>query len=163
MTERTEVPGVGSERELLQTFLQYERDTVMWKLDGLSLEEATRSHVPSNTSLLGMVKHLGWVELSWFESVLEGAEFNPPWRKDDPDADWRIEPGETVESVLTFYRDACRRADEAGARHQLDDLAANAKDDVSLRWIYIHLIEETARHAGHADILRELTDGEVGE
>jgi hypothetical protein len=160
---RNDPPGAGTERELLQTFLQYQRDTVVMKLEGLTLEEATRRLVPSDTTILGMVKHLGWVELSWFLKVLNGTQLDVPWTKEDPDADFRIEPGETVESVVAFYRDACRQADEAAAEHALDDLATNAREPRSLRWIYIHMIEETARHVGQADILREQTDGATGE
>jgi hypothetical protein len=160
---RIDPPGAGTERELLQTFLQYQRDTVVMKLDGLTLEEATRRLVPSDTTILGMVKHLGWVELSWFLKVLNGAQLDVPWTKEDPDADFRIEPGETVESVVAFYRDACRQADAAAAEHGLDDLATNAREPRSLRWIFVHMIEETARHVGQADILREQTDGATGE
>jgi hypothetical protein len=102
------------------------------------------------------------VELSWFLKGLNGAQYDVPWTKEDPDADFRIEPGETVESVVGFYRDACRRADEAANGHGLDDLTTHTNPR-SLRWVYIHMIEETARHAGQADILREQTDGATGE
>jgi hypothetical protein len=161
--ERPEPSRIGPERELLTGFLDYQRATMLMKLGGLSLQDAQQRHVPSLTTILGMVKHLGWVERSWFLRVLEGETITVPWTKEDPDADFRIEPEESVESVVAFYRESCRLADEAAARHNLDDEAANARDRVSLRWIYIHMIEETARHCGQADILRELTDGETGE
>jgi hypothetical protein len=87
-----------------------------------------------------------------------------PWTKEDPDADFRIEPDETAESVVAFYRDQVERARAIVAAAQLDDrVKGQAKQAYTLRWILIHMIEETARHAGHADILREQTDGATGE
>ena len=101
MTEdnRPEPPSTGGEREMLAGFLDFQRATLLWKLEGLDDEQLRRAMVPSGTSLLGLVKHLAYVERSWFQGVWDGQEVSFPWTKEDPDADWRIEPDETVEQV----------------------------------------------------------------
>jgi hypothetical protein len=159
-------PFAGGEREMLEGFLDYYRAIVVRKVAGLSLDEATRRLVPSDSTLLGIVKHLGYVEWSWFQRRLDGQDLPLPWTDDDPDADFRIEPGETVESVVAWYMSQCERARElTAATPSLDQMAkaASPLGHPNLRWILIHLIEETARHAGHMDILREQTDGAVGD
>jgi uncharacterized protein DUF664 len=92
-----------------------------------------------------------------------------PWTDADPDADFRVEPGETTEQILQFYRDQFERSRAIAAKASLDDLASEWPADrppekrPNLRWIYIHMIEETARHAGHLDVVRELIDGTTGD
>ena len=154
----------GSEREMLAAFLDFERDTLLWKVAGLDEQQLRTPHTPSGMSLLGLVKHLAYVERNWFQSRFLGQEVYIPWRSGDRDGDFRIEPDETVGSVLAFYGaevDASRRI--LAAADSLDAVAKNADPPRSLRWILIHMIEETARHNGHADIMRELTDGQTGE
>src|SRR6266540_3589940 len=86
-----------------------------------------------------------------------------PWSDEDPDADFRLEPGETVGQVIAEYDQECARSRAVAAERSLDDTGTHWRlGQVSLRWIYVHMIEETARHAGHADILREQTDGSTG-
>jgi uncharacterized damage-inducible protein DinB len=167
---RTEPPRQVGERETLEGFLDYYRETILWKVSGMSDEDVRRVIVPSGWSPLGMVKHLGWVERSWFRARLAGEQGMAfPWTDEDPDADFRVEPGETTEEILQFYRDECERAREIAASASLDDLAADWPADrpperrPNLRWIYVHLIEETARHAGHLDVARELIDGATGD
>ena len=169
MTEdnRPEPPSTGGEREMLAGFLDFQRATLLWKLEGLDDEQLRRAMVPSGTSLLGLVKHLAYVERSWFQEVWDGQEVSYPWTKQDPDADWRIEPDETTEDVLALYDGECdrSRAIVAGAS-SLDELAEHPRQrgwKMSRRWILIHMIEETARHVGHADILREQLDGATWE
>jgi uncharacterized damage-inducible protein DinB len=168
MTEdnRPEPPHVGSEAETLSGFLDFQRATLLWKLEGLDDEQLRRAMVPSGTSLLGIVKHLAYVERSWFQRVWAGQEVSFPWTKEDPDADWRIEPEETTEAVVALYDGECDRSRQivAGAAG-LDEAVVHPrwKEKVSRRWILTHMIEETARHVGHADILREQLDGAVGE
>ena len=169
MTEdnRPEPPSTGGEREMLAGFLDFQRATLLWKLEGLDDEQLRRAMVPSGTSLLGLVKHLAYVERSWFQGVWDGQEVSLPWTKEDPDADWRIEPDETTEDVLALYNGECdrSRAIVAGAT-SLDEIAEHPRRQgwkMSRRWILIHMIEETARHVGHADILREQLDGATGE
>jgi hypothetical protein len=159
--------ATGGERVLLETFLDLYREAITSKASGLSEEEATRRLVPSATTLIGIVKHLRWVELSWFQRVLAGRppeDLPPvPWSDEDPDADFRLEPGETVEQVIAEYDQECARSRAVAAERSLDDTGTHWRlGQVSLRWIYVHMIEETARHAGHADILREQTDGSTG-
>jgi Protein of unknown function (DUF664). len=117
--------------------------------------------VPSGTSLLGILKHLAYVERWWFRAVFAGDDVEFPWSDEDPDADWRPEEGGTVSSVLAFYDNECGRSRAVTAAASLEDLAPR-HEPVSLRWILAHMLEETARHAGQADILRELIDGNTG-
>ena len=152
-----------SEREVLESFLDDLRDTILWKQEGLTREQALRSLVPSGTSLLGIVKHLAFVERYWFQDRFAGRDVAFPWSEQDPDADWRVEEWESPEGVADFYRSetAQSRAVQADAPGP-DALSARGKP-VSLRWVLVHMIEETARHAGHADLLREAADGATGE
>jgi uncharacterized damage-inducible protein DinB len=161
---RVDPPPAASERELLISFLDLYRETILVKVRGLTEDHLRRRLVPSPTTLLGIVKHLGYVERSWFRMRFNGENLPVPWTEQDPDADFRIEPDETAESVLAFYRDQVERARAIVATAQLGDrVKGQAKQPYTLRWILMHMIEETARHAGHADILREQTDGATGE
>jgi hypothetical protein len=162
--ERRQRRGDGTERELLARFLDFERDTLLWKLSGLTEEQLRTKQTPSGMSLLGLVKHLAYVERNWFQYRFLGHKVYIPWRTDDREGDFRIEADESPDSVLSFYKaevEASRRI--AAETASLDMLAVDPDRPVSLRWILIHMIEETARHNGHADILRELTDGQTGE
>jgi uncharacterized damage-inducible protein DinB len=168
MTEdnRPEPPHVAGEAETLEGFLDFQRATLLWKLEGLDDEQLRRGMVPSGTSLLGLVKHLAYVERSWFQRVWAGQEVSFPWTREDPDADWRIEPDETTADVLALYHRECDRSREIVAvTSSLGEAVVHPrwKEEVSRRWILAHMLEETARHVGHADILREQLDGAVGE
>jgi hypothetical protein len=167
---RVDPPRQSGERETLEAFLDYYRGTIEWKVSGMSDEDLRRVVVPSGWSPLGMVKHLGYVERNWFHDKLAGEPQIPgPWTDEDPDADFRVEPDETTQEILAFYRSECDRSRSIAAGHSLDDLAAEWPADrpperrPNLRWIYVHLIEETARHAGHLDVAREQIDGATGE
>ncbi len=151
----------GPERETLQGFLDNQRATLLWKLDGLDTEQATRRLVPSATTLLGLVKHCMHAEWWWFRAVMNGEEATPA-AEFDPLSTWRIEAGETVDALVAAYRTETAACDRAVVRYDLDDVARRAGQPETLRWIYTHMIEELARHCGHADILRELTDGVTG-
>lgn len=120
---------------------------------------------PSGLTLLGLVKHLAYVERSWFHEDFLGETIESPWTEDDPDAEFRIEPGETTEDILTLYQTEIASAREIVAAASLDDISRGKRNNPapSLRWIVIHLIEETARHNGHIDLMREMIDGETGE
>jgi uncharacterized damage-inducible protein DinB len=160
----TRVPFTGAEKESLKVALDRHRDAVLWKLEGLDDEQLRRPMVPSGTSLLGLVKHLAAVEYGWFCDTF-GREAEPlPFDDDDPDADLRIEPGETTEDVLAFYGRARAAADQAIDELDIEDTGtAWFGEAVTMRWVLIHMVEETARHAGHVDILRELIDGMAGD
>jgi uncharacterized damage-inducible protein DinB len=158
------VPFTGAEKESLQTSLRRCRSAVRWKTDGLDDEQLRRQMVPSGTSVLGLVKHLAAVEYSWFCDTF-GRETEPlPFVDDDPDADLRVEAHETTADIMAFYDRACAAADAVIDELDVETLGqAWFGEPVSLRWVLIHMIEETARHAGHIDIARELLDGVVGD
>ena len=160
MTEKN-LPELGT----LGRYLDVYRDVVRWKVGGVDLEAAKRPMVPSGTSLLGVVKHLAYVERWWFQSVIAGDDVDfPDWGTDDPDADFRITDEETVESVLAFYDGECERSRQILAGlDDPDSLRSVNGEDLSVRRILVHMVEEVARHAGHMDILRELIDGATGD
>lgn len=157
------VPFTGAEKESLRVALDRHRNVVLWKLDGLDDEQLRRPMTPSGTSLLGLVKHLAAVEYGWFCDTF-GREHEPlPFDDQDPEADLRIEPHETTAGVVEFYGRARAAADLAIDELSVEDLGtAWFGDRVTLRWVLIHMVEETARHAGHLDIVRELIDGGTG-
>lgn len=164
---RQDPPAAAPEKEMLEAFLDYHRATLLCKVDGVSDEDLRKPGTPSGVTLLGLVKHLADVERSWFREVFTG-EVNAQdvWSDDDPYRYWRIEPDETTEDILAFYRDETERSREAVQGAELDEVARNPdyqRRGLTLRWIMLHMIEETARHNGHADILREAIDGQTGE
>jgi hypothetical protein len=139
--------STGSERQVLEAFLDFHRQVLVSKVDGISEHEARYRRVPSKTTLAGLIKHLIEVERFWFQEVLAGRkpeDIGPDVGGDDES--WDLAGNETVSSLITEYQQTCE-----------PDLG-----QVSLRWVYVHMIEETARHVGHADILREQTDGTAG-
>ena len=156
-------PLAAPPRETLAGFLDFLRATLLWKVDGLSDADLRRPLVPSGVTLLGMVKHLAHVERWWFRRVFAGEDVTFPWNEADPDAEWRVEPGETTEAILTLYRDECARSRAIVTAASWDDLACQERTDHTLGWILTHMVEETARHCGHADVVREQIDGKTGE
>ena len=147
---------IGSERSQLLAFVHDNRTEVAALLDGLTEEQARARLVPSATTLLGIVKHCAFVERVWFHVSLAGRTRDEAGIPEDADDSWRLEDGDTVASVLADYRAAWAEADEIATPYDLDDLAVhNRRGPLTLRWIYVHMVEELARHAGHGDILRE--------
>jgi uncharacterized damage-inducible protein DinB len=158
------VPFTGGEKVSLHVSLDRHRDVVLWKLDGLDDEQLRRPMTPSGTSLLGLVKHLASVEYGWFCETFGRQSEAVPFNPDDPDADMRAEAHETAADVVDFYGRARAAADSVIEELRTEDVGtAWFGDTVSMRWVLIHMIEETARHAGHMDILRELIDGQTGD
>ncbi|ROR93280.1 uncharacterized protein DUF664 [Salana multivorans] len=164
-------PSADEVRTLTQ-FLAFQRATLAWKTDGLDDAGLAATLPPSTMTLGGMLGHLAWVEDYWFATVLLGDEPAPRWRgtdwRADPDADWHV--GLPGDEVRALWREAVAASDAIVARvlagpDGLDRLAVVARHDrrVSLRWILVHMIEEYARHNGHADLLREAIDGTTGE
>jgi uncharacterized damage-inducible protein DinB len=153
----------ADEKTTLLAALQSHRDVMLWKLEGLSDKEIRRAMVPSGTSLLGLVKHLANAEYGWFCETF-GRPTEPLTDiSQDPEADMRAAEGETTEEIVAFYRRAWAAADAAILELPLDETGTSYSDKtVSLRWVLVHMIEDTVRHAGHADILRELIDGGTG-
>jgi uncharacterized damage-inducible protein DinB len=161
---RRQVPLVGGEKESLWAALDRHRDVVLWKLADLDDEQLRRVLVPSGTSLLGLVKHLASVEYGWFCDTFGRQSEALPFDADDPEADLRVEPTDTTANLIAFYERARAAADQVISELDLDTVGrAWWGDDVSMRWVLIHMIEETARHAGHMDIARELIDGRTGD
>ncbi|WP_412543155.1 DinB family protein [Longispora sp. K20-0274] len=148
---------VGGERETLLTLLRYHRESLVRKVAGVGVREATWSPVGSGTSLLWLVKHLTGTELSWFLRRFAGQSVPLP----DP----AHQEGDTIESAVAAYRDAWARVAPIIEHGDLDEVCQDPGDgqpQCNLRWVLAHLVEETARHAGHADIIRELVDGATG-
>ncbi|WP_028812992.1 DinB family protein [Streptomyces flavidovirens] len=162
MTRRN-VPFTGGEKESLQVSLDRHRDAVLWKLDGLDDERLRRPMTPSGTSLLGLVKHLASVEYGWFCTTF-GRESEPLWFDPFKGEDIVVADGESTSDIVEFYGRARAAADRAVAELDLDTLGTSwSGNTVSMRWVLIHMLEDTVRHAGHMDILRELIDGATGD
>lgn len=153
----------GSEKELLMLFLQNQREILLWKVRGLRSEQLTATPLPSSISLIGLVKHLTRVERNWLQQDLVGPG---EWSFTAPQDEWHLEPGENAMDVLADYREAIAASDEMVSRYELDTPLVDPhpmQKGVTLRWALMHMIEETARHVGHADMIREAIDGEVGQ
>lgn len=170
--ERTEVPLSGDERAMLNAFLDAQRDTLAWKVSGLSPEQLKKAAVPpSPLTLLGLLRHLTEVEYFWMEAILlgEGSHLgmysgvaNPA----DGDRAWTDLDSHPMDEVMRHWKEACEASRRnAACLPDLDAPAAHLWDGepVSLRWITVHMIREYARHIGHADFLRERIDGATGE
>ena len=162
---RTEPPYVLGEREMLEQWLEFHRATLLLKCEGL--DDAARKARPvptSKLSLHGLVRHMAEVERGWFRRTLAREPETPYiW------ADRNVEDSELVpldeadwDADLAVWQQECEQARRSAATHDLDDTGLRRGQEVSLRWIYTHMIEEYARHNGHADLIRELVDGAVG-
>lgn len=168
---RIDPETTGSELMMLSQYLDYQRETVISKTDGLTSEQLAQTHAPSELTLAGLLFHLSLVEENWMEVRFAGMPDREPWASIDWEADpnWEFRTAADLGPVqlLIRYREACSRSRDIVAKSTgLDQLSAKALRDgrhFSLRWVLLHLIEETARHAGHADFLREAIDGTVGE
>ncbi|MFF4340564.1 DinB family protein [Kitasatospora sp. NPDC001540] len=170
MTERTDTPPSWDERTQLTTFLDYARATARAKCEGLSAEDARRSPLPASPLMTpcGLISHLRWVEHYWLDVVFLGREEQGPLvhaTEDDPDPEMRTAVDVPLPQLLAEYEEQCARFRELVAAHELD---TPAKQSIrgglhpDLRWILLHLIEETSRHNGHLDVVRELLDGRTG-
>jgi dienelactone hydrolase len=161
----------GGERELLGQYLNYQRETMLAKTAGLNRDQMAQVHEPSSLTLAGLLLHLALVEESWMEERFLGLPVREPWVgvdfDTDPEWEFRTATEMEPEQVRQRYREACERSRQAAAQADgLDQESVKASSDgrhFSLRWALLHLLEETARHAGHADMIREAIDGTVGE
>ena len=155
-----------NERETLEGALDWYRAVVERKAEGLSLEEAGRVMTPTGLSLLGILQHLGYVERGWFREIFAGEDVESVDSEGNNSAEFVLDPGDTVESVALFYRGEVERSREIAGSSSLESLSRKTPwfgDRVSLRWILVHMLEETARHAGHMDVMREKIDGRTGD
>jgi uncharacterized damage-inducible protein DinB len=164
---RPEPPLSGDERAMVTVWLDYQRATLLWKCDGLDGAALARQGVPPSTlSLLGLVRHMTLVEWSWFDHIFAGSDSPKPFSTtEDRDADFNDLNPDRAEADFDRFRQQCDVSRGiVAAADGLDVLAASTtRGEITLRWIMIHMIEEYARHNGHADLLRELIDGAVGE
>jgi uncharacterized damage-inducible protein DinB len=171
---RPEPPLAGDETDTLLGYLEYQRATLAWKCAGLDAAGLGATVAASSMTLGGLLKHLAYVEDVWCSRSLHGRDPEPPWDTVDWDADrdWDFHSAaeDTPEQLHALWQDAVARSRalvaEVLADGGLDQLARRTWPDgraPSLRWILCHLIEEYARHNGHADLLRESVDGQTGE
>jgi uncharacterized damage-inducible protein DinB len=175
-TDRLPVPLAVDEVESLLAYLDYHRNTLRRKTEGLTQAQQATRNEPSTLTLGGLLKHMALVEDWWFSVVLLGNEDAEPWREvdwdDDPDWEFRTAADDSPEELRRLLDEAIAAADR-NIRQVLDDGGLDAlsvresrrpeEDRFSLRWILLHMIEEYARHNGHADLIRESIDGSTGE
>ena len=144
--------------------LDRHRDVALWKLEGLDDQQLRRPMTASGTTLLGLVKHLGAVDYGWFCTSFDQPHEPLPFDDGDPDADLRVGPHESTADILAFHNRARSAANAAVDRLGVDAIGtAWSGESVSMRWVLIHMLEETARHVGQMDIIRELLDGATGD
>ncbi|KNB50496.1 DinB family protein [Streptomyces caatingaensis] len=169
-SERERPPLQADERTALIGWLDLQRQILRWKCEGLGDEDAHRPVIPTSPAMTmaGLISHMRWTEHLWMEVLFLGTDEkqNPSFDEDeaDEDADWHTD-GRSLAELLAEYEAQCTRSNEIAAAASLDDVGRHPdlrSGSANLRWMLIHLIEETARHAGHADIVRELLDGTKG-
>ena len=168
---RTDPPSCGAEQLQLTSFLDYQRETLLQKAEGLTDEQLAQPLPPSSLTLGGLLNHLALVEDSWFRVRFAGQSGDPMWGAvdwaADPDFEFRTAADVPGDELRRRYAEACARSRQIVARtDSLDQRSAQARANgqyFDLRWVLLHMIEETARHAGHADLLREAVDGTVGD
>ena len=170
--DRVDPQLASDERTMLLEFLDFHRATLVQKVTGLTQAQlAARPVSTSSLTLAGLVKHHALNEDTWFSRRFAGLPELEPWASApfdaDPDWEFTTAPAESPESLVVLYEAACERSRAAIAHSSFDDLSAEADrggvEHFTLRWIVLHMIEETARHNGHVDLMREAIDGTTGE
>ncbi|GGY09943.1 DinB family protein [Streptomyces hiroshimensis] len=174
-TERAIPPLTADERTTLESWLDFQRATLARKVHGLTDEQAREPAAPPSTlSLLGLVQHMGEVERQWFRRVLQSQAAPPLYGPEagggartaedlgEENVGLVVAPDASLAEAMAVWKEEVARARAACAPLSLDATGTVRGQDVSLRWIFLHMIEEYARHNGHADLLRERTDGETG-
>ncbi|AOW85899.1 MULTISPECIES: DinB family protein [Streptomyces] len=168
-TERREPAPDLDERAMLEGWLEYHRKTLAWKCEGLTDEQLrTPAVAPSNLSLMGLVRHMAEVERSWYRRVLAAEDAGPLYYSDeDPDGEFRLTGSDTWQEAHTTWQAEIAAARRNAAGVPLDEPTRGRHlrtgERYTLRWIHTHMIEEYARHNGHADLIRERLDGATGE
>jgi len=175
-TERVEPSLVAGETEMLLAWLNYHRDTLRARTEGLGSDQLSATHPPSTLTLGGLLKHMALVEDHWFSVILLGSDPVEPWRSADweADGDWEFHSAfeDSPEELRRLFDDGCaasdrilKRALAEGGLDRLSEKTSHREEGqkFSLRWIVMHMVEEYARHNGHADLIRESIDGFTGE
>lgn len=167
--EPVELDLAGDELTTLTQFLEFHRSVLAHRTWGLSQTELATPLAPSDLTLGGLLKHMAYVEDIWFHERFLGNEPVEPWASVDwdTDPDWEMHSaaGDTPKQLFDQYGESCARSRAVTASASLDQLSVDSRGDGShwsMRWILVHMIEEYARHCGHADFIRESIDGEVG-
>lgn len=172
---RPEPPLAQNEEQTLLGFLEYLRATIEWKTRGLSTEQIRTVLPPSSMTLVGLLKHLAYVEDFWFGRVIAGQQPSEPWLSVDwaanPDWEWDTAVTDSPDDVRQLWRESVAQSRQiwsAISEHDSFDLSHIAPNpagdrEISFRWVLTHMIEEYARHCGHADLMREALDGQTGE
>ncbi len=164
--DRPEADESWDERSLLLTMLRYTQQTAVEKVSGVSEELARATPLPTSPrmSLANLLNHLRWVEWSWIHVDILDEPDQGPWTAENPDAEFDQGSELPIEEVIRLYEEEAAATREFFAAADLDALTARErKVPVTVRWVLLHLIEETARHNGHLDIMREMADGSVGD
>lgn len=167
--ERIDPQPATDEKTTLLQFLDYQRATLLMKAEGLDQQQLNLPLPSSALTLAGLLKHLALVEDSWIQLKFRGLPEPEPWASapgEDPDWEFASAAADDPQALRELYLAACERSRGSIAKADLADLSAKSSREGhrwNLRWILMHLIEETARHNGHADLLREAIDGSVGE
>ena len=162
---RTDPPLVGNERTMLDGWLDAHRQTLLFKCAGLTAEQLTlRSVEPSSLSLLGLVRHMAEVERWWFRRSFAGEQLGDLYcREASPDGDFdEIHPADAETDFTTFATEVALARKAVAGRSLEETFLSTRQAEMSLRWVYVHMIEEYARHNGHADLIRERIDGVTG-
>lgn len=163
--KRRRPPESAGEVDTLVGMLDFLRDTAVVKVAGLTDDQARTATVPPSTlTPAGVVKHLAATERWWFSLDFAAADLPEPWLEDDPaPGNFVVGPAETLAAIVTDYQEECARSRAVAAAAGLDDPARGADMHFNLRYAMVHMIEETARHCGHLDLLREAIDGSTGQ
>ena len=165
----TDDVAAADERLTLMTFLDYQRAILARKADGLTDEQARRSACPpSDLSILGLIRHMADVDKGWSQRAVLGADAEPIYFGNshpdgDPDGDFHPPEDATLDEAVATYWDVISESNRIFAGAALDDIEAGTRGMYSVRWILVHLVEEYARHCGHADLLRQAIDGATGD
>jgi uncharacterized damage-inducible protein DinB len=162
---RTDVPKAGAERATLRAYLDFHRETLALKCAGLSDDDLRRRTTPSALTLLGIVRHMAEVERSWFRRVLDGQDVPLVWSPDgDFQAAYDVAHAAPEEAFAAWQAEIAIARDIEAAAPSLDVIGVDRRsgDEYSLRRVLLHLVQEYARHNGHADLIREGIDGVVG-
>jgi hypothetical protein len=165
----TDDVAAADERATLMTFLDYQRAILARKAEGLTDEQSRRTACPpSDLTILGLIRHMADVDKGWSQRAVLGAKVEPIYYgrahpDGDKDGDFHPPPDATLEEALTTYWDVIAESNRVFAAASLDDIEASSRAQYSVRWILVHLVEEYARHCGHADLLRQAIDGATGD